>query len=141
MPSKTSSNRRRPSAESVGSVMCPKFIRKVDQIAAVRCTHGTFAPDYDDRLVGGTGRMARQSNRHGAVGAVTRIVVAIALACGSGRFAAAADSLYRAQAIVTGQGEANRIIGFASSLEDVLIKVSGALKLAADVSLEPYKPT
>ena len=61
------------------------------------------------------------------------------LACDCGRFAAAADSLYRAQAIVTGQGEANRIIGFAASLEDVLIKVSGALKLAGDVRLEPYK--
>lgn len=81
----------------------------------------------------------RQSNRNAAVGAVTRIVVAIAIACGSGRFAAAADNLYRAQAIVTGQGEANRIIGFASCLEDVLIKVSGALKLAGDVRLVPYK--
>jgi len=48
-------------------------------------------------------------------------------------------SAYRAQAIVTGQGETNRIIGFAASLEDVLIKVSGALKLAGDVRLEPYK--
>jgi hypothetical protein len=81
----------------------------------------------------------RQSNRNAAVSAVTRIVVAIAIACGSGRFAAAADNLYRAQAIVTGQGEANRIIGFASCLEDVLIKVSGALKLAGDVRLVPYK--
>jgi len=33
---------------------------------------------------------------------------------------------------VTGQGEANRIIGFAACLEDVLIKVSGAHKLAGD---------
>ena len=81
----------------------------------------------------------RRSNRLGAAGAVTRIVVAIVLACGCGPFAAAADSLYRAQAIVTGQGETNRIIGFAASLEDVLIKVSGALKLAGDVRLEPYK--
>jgi hypothetical protein len=53
--------------------------------------------------------------------------------------AAAADDLYRAQAIVTGQGEANRIIGFASSLEEVLIKVSGAQKLAGDSRLTPYK--
>jgi hypothetical protein len=91
----------------------------------------------------GPGPVARQSNwqsnRRGAAGAVTRIVVAIALAWACGRFAAAADSLYRAQAIVTGQGEANRIIGFASSLEDVLIKVSGALKLAGDARLESYK--
>jgi len=53
--------------------------------------------------------------------------------------AAAADELYRAQAIVTGQGEANRIIGFASCLEDVLIKVSGAQQLAGDRRLAAYK--
>jgi len=53
--------------------------------------------------------------------------------------AAAADDLYRAQAVVTGQGEANRIIGFASCLEDVLIKVSGALKLAGDPRLAAYR--
>ena len=47
--------------------------------------------------------------------------------------------LYRAQAIVTGQGEANRIIGYASCLEDVLIKVSGAQKLAGDRRLASYK--
>src|SRR5262249_1708905 len=46
---------------------------------------------------------------------------------------------YRAQTIVTGQGEENRIIGFASCLEDVLIKVSGALKLAGDPRLDAYK--
>jgi hypothetical protein len=53
--------------------------------------------------------------------------------------ATAADDLYRAQATVTGQGEANRIIGFASCLEDVLIKVSGAQKLAGDRRLAAYK--
>ena len=53
--------------------------------------------------------------------------------------AMAAEDLYRAQAIVTGQGEANRIIGFASCLEDVLIKVSGAQKLAGDRRLAAYK--
>ena len=53
--------------------------------------------------------------------------------------ATAADDLYRAQAIVTGQGEANRIVGFASCLEDVLIKVSGAQKLAGDRRLAAYK--
>src|SRR5262249_25109654 len=52
---------------------------------------------------------------------------------------APAADLYRAQTIVTGQGEANRIIGFASCLEDVLIKVSGALRLAGDPRLAPYK--
>src|SRR5882757_4418893 len=65
--------------------------------------------------------------------------VAAALTCLSGAKARAADDLYRAQAVVTGQGEANRIIGFASCLEDVLIKVSGALKLAGDPRLTAYK--
>jgi uncharacterized protein len=50
-----------------------------------------------------------------------------------------AANLYRAQTIVTGQGEANRIVGFASCLEDVLIKVSGQLRLAGDRRLDPHK--
>jgi len=50
-----------------------------------------------------------------------------------------AADLYRAQTIVTGQGEANRMAGIASCLEDVLIKVSGQLRLARDPRLEPYK--
>jgi hypothetical protein len=50
-----------------------------------------------------------------------------------------AAELYRAQAIVTGTGEANRIIGFAACLEDVLVKVSGQLRLAGDKRLRPYK--
>lgn len=62
-----------------------------------------------------------------------------ALICCTATMVAAADDLYRAQAVVTGQGEANRIIGFASCLEDVLIKVSGALKLAGDPRLAAYK--
>jgi hypothetical protein len=53
--------------------------------------------------------------------------------------AAATTDFYRAQTIVTGQGEANRIIGFAACLEDVLIKVSGAQKLAGDRRLAAYK--
>jgi len=65
-------------------------------------------------------------------------MVALAVAFAPG-VAAAAENLYRAQTIVTGQGEANRIIGFAACLEDVLIKVSGALKLAGDPRLTPYK--
>ena len=47
--------------------------------------------------------------------------------------------LYRAKVTVTGQGEANRIAGFAACLEDVLIKVSGALKLSGDPRLAAYK--
>ncbi|NOJ44377.1 DUF2066 domain-containing protein [Bradyrhizobium sp. WSM 1791] len=53
--------------------------------------------------------------------------------------AAAGADLYRAQTVVTGQGEANRITGFAACLEDVLIKVSGAHKLAGDKRLAAYK--
>src|SRR5258708_27503668 len=68
-----------------------------------------------------------------------RISILAALMCCTVTMAAAADDLYRAQAVVTGQGEANRIIGFASCLEDVLIKVSGALKLAGDPRLAAYK--
>ncbi len=65
------------------------------------------------------------------VRAIIRISLTVTLMCCGGTMATAADDLYRAQAIVTGQGEANRIVGFASCLEDVLIKVSGAQKLAA----------
>jgi uncharacterized protein len=68
-----------------------------------------------------------------------RISLTVTLTCCGGTMATAADDLYRAQAIVTGQGEANRIIGFASCLEDVLIKVSGAQKLAGDRRLAAYK--
>jgi hypothetical protein len=75
----------------------------------------------------------------GLVRAIIRISLAVTLTCCSGARATAADELYRAQAIVTGQGEANRIVGFASCLEDVLIKVSGAQKLAGDRRLAEYK--
>ena len=51
----------------------------------------------------------------------------------------ATTELYRGQTIVTGTGETNRIIGFASCLEDVLIKVSGALRLAGDPRLDAHK--
>ena len=75
----------------------------------------------------------------GAARAVVRIFLASTLAWCAGAMAAAGADLYWAQAIVTGQGEANRIIGFASCLEDVLIKVSGAQKLAGDRRLATYK--
>jgi len=73
------------------------------------------------------------------VRAIIRISLTVTLMCCSGTMATAADDLYRAQAIVTGQGEANRIVGFAFCLEDVLIKVSGAQKLAGDRRLAAYK--
>jgi hypothetical protein len=75
----------------------------------------------------------------GAVRAIIRLSVAVALTCGGGAMAAAPDDLYRAQAIVTGQGEANRLIGFGACLEDVLIKVSGAQKLAGSGRLAAYR--
>lgn len=78
--------------------------------------------------------MTWQSNR---IGGVIALVLAAAFNCWVA--SAAADDLYRARTIVTGQGEANRIIGFADGLEDVLIKVSGAFQLAGDSRLEPYK--
>jgi uncharacterized protein len=65
--------------------------------------------------------------------------LAAALTCCTVTMAAAASELYRAQTVVTGQGEANRIIGFAACLEDVLIKVSGALQMAGDPRLVAYK--
>jgi uncharacterized protein len=75
----------------------------------------------------------------GVVRAIIGISLTVMLTCWCGTMATAADDLYRAQAIVTGQGEANRIVGFASCLEDVLIKVSGAQKLAGDRRLAAYK--
>jgi hypothetical protein len=68
-----------------------------------------------------------------------RISILAALMFCTATMAAAADDLYRAQTVVTGQGEANRIIGFAACLEDVLIKVSGAAKLAGDPRLSAYQ--
>ena len=69
---------------------------------------------------------------------VVRTLLAVALICCSGAMAAD-DDLYRAQTVVTGQGEPNRIIGFGACLEDVLIKVSGQPMLASDRRLAGYK--
>ena len=65
-------------------------------------------------------------------------ILAVLISC-IATTAAAADDLYSAQTVVTGQGEANRVIGFAACLEDVLIKVSGAVKLAGDPRLKTYQ--
>jgi hypothetical protein len=75
----------------------------------------------------------------GANRAIVRILLAAALTWCAGTMAAAGTDLYRAKVTVTGQGEANRIIGFAACLEDVLIKVSGAQKLSGDRRLAAYK--
>ena len=53
--------------------------------------------------------------------------------------AAVGADLYRTKVTVTGQGEANRILGFAAALEDVLIKASGAQKLSGERRLAAYK--
>jgi hypothetical protein len=63
------------------------------------------------------------------------VIAMMCLVGGSAR----ADDLYRAQTIVTGTGEPNRIEALGPCLEEVLIKVSGAQKLAGDARLAPYK--
>ncbi len=56
-------------------------------------------------------------------GAVRAIIgLSVALACGGGAMAEGPDDLYRAQTIVTGQGETNRLIGFGACLEDQVIR-------------------
>jgi len=75
----------------------------------------------------------------GVVHTIIKLSITAALTCCGCANATAADDLYRAQAIVTGQGEANRMVGFAAALEDVLIKVSGAQNLAGSGRLAPYK--
>ena len=67
--------------------------------------------------------------------AIIGIFLAAALACCTAAPATAAEDLYRAQTVVTGQGEANRMIGFASCMEDALI----AERLAGDRRLAAYK--
>ncbi len=60
-----------------------------------------------------------------------RYFLAVILGVAAGG-ASAADDLYRMQAIVTGEGEAERGRGFAPCLEAVLVKVSGDPRLARD---------
>jgi len=77
------------------------------------------------------------------LGAAFVIIIGISLAAtltwGTDASAAETADLYRAQTIVTGQAQPNRGIGFAACLEDVLIKVSGALQLVGDPRLAAYK--
>jgi hypothetical protein len=53
--------------------------------------------------------------------------------------AADIDTLYQGHAIVTGQGEPNRLAALPSCLEEVLVKLSGDPHLAGDPRLEPLK--
>ncbi len=67
------------------------------------------------------------------------LALALAALALLGGAAAASGDLYRAQAIVTGEGEAERARGFALCLEQVLEKVSGDPSLAADPALAAMK--
>jgi len=72
--------------------------------------------------------------------AVIRCALTLAIAIAAlGETAIAADDLYRTQAIVTGQGEAERARGFALCLEAVLVKVSGDPRLVGDPRLAPLQ--
>src|SRR5258708_3284200 len=64
-------------------------------------------------------------------GSITRLAVLLFLALGTVA-AAATDDVYEAQTSVTGEGAANRPLGFAECLEDVLVKVSGDIGLIDD---------
>ena len=63
----------------------------------------------------------------------------LAFSCRAEPMTAGAEQLYRAQTAVTGQGAANRLVGFAACLEDALIKVSATPKLAGDPRLTAIK--
>lgn len=73
--------------------------------------------------------------------AVCRAILALAIAFAAPAGSLAAEDLYRTQAIVTGQGEAERARGFALCLEAVLVKVSGAPRLIGDPRLPSLKET
>lgn len=60
------------------------------------------------------------------------LALSIVIALGSLVAAAAGSDLYRASAVVSGQGEESRAIGLAQCLEDVLVKVSGDPRLIED---------
>lgn len=83
-------------------------------------------------------RMNIRQPRFLLAGAAALVLIAAQLTCHTAAIAGE-EALYRAQTAVTGQGQANRLIGFGSCLEDVLIKVSGAQKLAHDNRLPAYK--
>jgi hypothetical protein len=85
-----------------------------------------------------------QTTRHQSIRTVRGanraiLFLAVFLTLCVGTVAAAGADLYRTKVTVTGQGEANRMVGFAAGLEDVLIKASGAQKLSGDRRLATYK--
>jgi hypothetical protein len=62
---------------------------------------------------------------------IASLATMLILVCGTAS-AGYLDDLYQAQIIVTGQGVENRRLGFAESLERVLVKVSGDPRLIGD---------
>jgi uncharacterized protein len=78
----------------------------------------------------------RRADRRRA-GVFAAAVLLATFAGPAGVAAAVVEDLYQAQTIVTGQGEANRMVGFARCLEDVLVKVSGDPRLIGDPRLAP----
>src|SRR3954468_10368094 len=62
----------------------------------------------------------------GANHAISGMILAALLTWCASTMAATGVDLYRTKVTVTGQGEVNRMTGFAAALEDVLIKASGA---------------
>jgi uncharacterized protein len=80
----------------------------------------------DDR-----GSLHEMSTASRAVAVILRLAALVMLGCGAAG-AGNVDDLYRAQTIVTGQGEESRRLGFAACLEQVLVKVSGDPRLRGD---------
>jgi uncharacterized protein len=64
-------------------------------------------------------------------GVIARLAALVMLGCDAAG-AGSVDDLYRAQTIVTGQGEESRRVGFATCLEQVLVKISGDPRLIGD---------
>jgi hypothetical protein len=71
------------------------------------------------------------------VGAATAALL-IAFSAASATATTVGD-LYEASTLVTGQGEPNRVLGYGRCLRDVLVKVSGDLRLLDDSSLDPLE--
>src|SRR6476660_480986 len=71
--------------------------------------------------------------------AITGMFLSVFLTWCAFAMAAAGTDLYRTKVTVTGQGEVNRMTGFAAALEDVLIKASGAQKLSGERRVAAYK--
>lgn len=65
------------------------------------------------------------------------VAVLVLLAAVSPAGAGSHDELYRSQAIVTGQGEVNRVPGFVECLRQVVVKVSGDPSLLTAPEMEP----